>query len=342
MLQVASSLRRLELGGPNNKDLADAPGCISTVVAVGEVNNLDVRAPTSSYGDFMLDHGLMAPGTDIFSTWLNDGYHTLSGTSMATPMVSGTVALLLSKNPNLTPLAIRKLLFDSADCVLSPCPNIQVGHGRVNAMTAITALDASLYGNVFDAVSHSAIAGALVEIRNQYRSYSGTTSSTGAYQINVLGDTYTVTSSRCNYDAVSTTVTVFFSTFEEFQLILSGTGALSGYVTDTEGRYLQGATVASCGLSTTTNALGYYSLSVYGGHLVSVAASKSGYNPGTGWVNVTVGGSATKDLVLTCIRICNTVAPPIETFEVLLSSEAVRSVKRVEDARFHERELGRA
>src|SRR5437773_2714407 len=76
-------------GGPNNKDLADAPGCISTVVAVGEVNNLDVRAPTSSYGDFMLDHGLMAPGTDIFSTLLNDGYHTLSGTSMATPMVSG-------------------------------------------------------------------------------------------------------------------------------------------------------------------------------------------------------------------------------------------------------------
>ena len=46
---------------------------------------------------------------------------------MATPMVSGTVALLLSKNPNLTPLAIRKLLFDSADCVLSEKHNSVAG-----------------------------------------------------------------------------------------------------------------------------------------------------------------------------------------------------------------------
>jgi subtilisin len=108
-----------------------APGCVSSVIAVGAVDSADNLASFSSVGAAMTDHGIVAPGVGLYSTWLNGGYQTLSGTSMAASIVSGAVALLLSKNPSLTPNQIRSTLFSTADCVLSPCPNTLVGHGRV-------------------------------------------------------------------------------------------------------------------------------------------------------------------------------------------------------------------
>lgn len=113
-----------------------APGCVSSVIAVGAVDSLDNLASFSSIGAAMVDHGIAAPGVNIYSTWLSGGYQTLSGTSMATPMVSGAVALIMSENPSLTPNQIRSVLFSTADCVLSPCPNTHVGHGRVDLIGA--------------------------------------------------------------------------------------------------------------------------------------------------------------------------------------------------------------
>src|SRR5437899_11884234 len=89
----------------------------------------------------MKDHGIVAPGVNIYSTWLSSSYKTLSGTSMATPVVSGTVALLLSRNSTLTPEAVKRTLFANATCTISPCPNNSVGYGRLDALKAITGTD---------------------------------------------------------------------------------------------------------------------------------------------------------------------------------------------------------
>ncbi|HZD12411.1 MAG TPA: S8 family serine peptidase, partial [Candidatus Binatus sp.] len=83
------------------------------------------------------DHGIVAPGVNIYSTWLASSYRTLSGTSMATPVVSGTVALILSRNPALGPSDVKNRLFSTADCNISPCPNNNVGAGRINALKAV-------------------------------------------------------------------------------------------------------------------------------------------------------------------------------------------------------------
>ena len=57
----------------------------------------DTFASFSNYGD-VVDLG--APGVNIYSTWKNGGYNTISGTSMATPHVAGAVALYLKSHPD--------------------------------------------------------------------------------------------------------------------------------------------------------------------------------------------------------------------------------------------------
>ncbi|KAF3888586.1 MULTISPECIES: S8 family peptidase [Nostocales] len=55
-----------------------------------------------------------APGVDIYSTVPNNGYASYSGTSMATPHVTGVVALMLSANKNLTDAQVRQILSETS------------------------------------------------------------------------------------------------------------------------------------------------------------------------------------------------------------------------------------
>ncbi|MCK5043889.1 S8 family serine peptidase, partial [Candidatus Pacearchaeota archaeon] len=56
---------------------------------------------------------LLAPGSEITSTWNDGGFKTIDGTSMATPHVAGAVALMLQKNSTLTPDEIKQILRDT-------------------------------------------------------------------------------------------------------------------------------------------------------------------------------------------------------------------------------------
>jgi subtilisin family serine protease len=53
---------------------------------------------------------IAAPGVCIKSTWLNSGYATISGTSMASPFVAGAAALVYEKWPAFTPASVRMTL----------------------------------------------------------------------------------------------------------------------------------------------------------------------------------------------------------------------------------------
>lgn len=112
------------------------PGCISGVITVGAVDSNDKVQRWSGKG---LSLDIVAPGVSILSTWLNGGYATASGTSMATPMVSGVIALMKQKNQSLSVDDIYNKLITTAKDLGKVGFDTSSGYGRVNALAAVNA-----------------------------------------------------------------------------------------------------------------------------------------------------------------------------------------------------------
>jgi thermitase len=112
---------------PSNYDLPN-------VVSVAALDRNDQLASFSNYG-FKTVH-VAAPGKDILSTWLNDGYREASGTSMATPEVSGVAALIIANEPGISMSKLRQRLLRSVDNIESLKGKVASG-GRINAAKAL-------------------------------------------------------------------------------------------------------------------------------------------------------------------------------------------------------------
>jgi len=107
---------------------------VPNVLAVASTDHNDAKASSSNYGLTSVDLG--APGVSILSTVPGNGYGYKSGTSMATPHVSGAAALLKGYNPNLTALDLKSLIMDNVDPVAS-MSGITVTGGRLNINNAL-------------------------------------------------------------------------------------------------------------------------------------------------------------------------------------------------------------
>ena len=112
------------------------PAAIPDVIAVTATDMGDNFAFFSNYGDWV---DIAAPGVDILSTvpW---GYDYFSGTSMATPHVSGLLALLKSQFPGYTNVQLENLLFSTAVDLGAPGFDDHFGWGRIDASIAIQGL----------------------------------------------------------------------------------------------------------------------------------------------------------------------------------------------------------
>lgn len=88
--------------GSNNDTTPTYPASynLSNIIAVAATDHNDIKAYFSNYGMTSVD--LAAPGVSILSTTPNNTYSFFDGTSMATPHVTGAVALLMSNDPSLT------------------------------------------------------------------------------------------------------------------------------------------------------------------------------------------------------------------------------------------------
>lgn len=99
------------------------------VVAVASITSSGTLSSFSSYGATTVD--IAAPGSAITSTYPVNSYASLSGTSMATPHVSGAIALCASANPSLTAPQLRAALMSSAQPTTSLVGKV-VNSGRLD------------------------------------------------------------------------------------------------------------------------------------------------------------------------------------------------------------------
>ena len=135
--------------------ICDFPSSVSKTLCVGSVDRRDVKSYFSNFGTNL---GVVAPGglgalifceddEDIWSTvWpksaydcAENGYDSLSGTSMATPHVAAVAALIASRyGTTATPAFIYDRLKKTADDLGPPGTDPVYGYGRINAYRALT------------------------------------------------------------------------------------------------------------------------------------------------------------------------------------------------------------
>ncbi|MCL1046605.1 MULTISPECIES: S8 family serine peptidase [Shewanella] len=108
------------------------------VLSIASTDRNDAMSDFSQWGLTSVDMG--APGTSILSTFPNDSYGTISGTSMATPHVAGAAALVWSVAPDIGAVEMKQLLMDSGE-VNAGLTGLTVAGTRLNVANALDAAD---------------------------------------------------------------------------------------------------------------------------------------------------------------------------------------------------------
>ncbi|NPB04262.1 MAG: S8 family serine peptidase [Thermotogae bacterium] len=147
---------------------ANTPGNYPLVIGVGATDNYDNVADFSSRGPApnispwndptywprsdwnLIKPNISAPGVDITSSVGSSGYTTYSGTSMATPHVTGVIALMFERNPSLDFSTVYNILVDSSDHYgdCASYPNNDCGWGRLNAYRTVLGTPPAPYPHV--------------------------------------------------------------------------------------------------------------------------------------------------------------------------------------------------
>ncbi len=119
---------------------SDTKGVLDVFYHPDFVAYFSSRGPVSP---FYIKPDLVAPGAFINTTDINGNYKISSGTSFAAPHVAGTAALILQKNPQLSPQELKSILMTTSEIVYDQFDDrfpIEVsGNGRINALKAINA-----------------------------------------------------------------------------------------------------------------------------------------------------------------------------------------------------------
>jgi len=123
--------------GNNGNSGVSLPGCVSYAITVGAVGSDDAIASFSGRGDAV---DIVAPGVLLYSAHVGMNYALLSGTSQATPIVAGVIALMKEAYPNASVEEVEAALFSTAVPVGASGKDTTYGWGRVDAYQALYAI----------------------------------------------------------------------------------------------------------------------------------------------------------------------------------------------------------
>lgn len=135
---LAKNVVVIAAAGNSASDWTNYPAGYEGVISVGSVNKYKKLSSYSSYGPSI---DIVAPGEDVYSTIYEpeklSSFRKMSGTSMASPVAAGVAALLLSKNPNLTPAQVEYILEHTAEDLGDKEFDVKFGHGLVDPVKAL-------------------------------------------------------------------------------------------------------------------------------------------------------------------------------------------------------------
>ena len=119
-----------------NSGVNDGSPATSAMIPVSATDGSDLMASWSSYGSYV---AVAAPGVGIWTTSNDGSYRSASGTSFASPITAGVVALMMAAKPTLSSGQVESLLYSTALDLGTAGRDIYFGYGRVDAAAAVRA-----------------------------------------------------------------------------------------------------------------------------------------------------------------------------------------------------------
>jgi subtilisin family serine protease len=291
--------------------LTESAADYDSVIAVAALTCTGAMASYSKYGASTVVIG--APGSAIYSTLPYNKYGSYSGTSMATPHVTGAAALYASTRSGASARAIKAAILATAAPTASLNGKTVTG-GRLN----LGALLSGIVGQITNSATNAPVAGATVQVVGTNR--SATTNASGFYAIDAIAPgNYSLNVSANGFDSQSTGATVVNGAPTTMNFALNqGSAIVSGTVTDSvTGSPLANVAITLTGLTpgtTSTDANGFYSFSNLLAGSYTVAAALDGYTGQSTPASVGSGAAVTQDFALVAIApVDNTQSPPDNT-----------------------------
>lgn len=122
-----------------NSGANDGSPQTSAMIPVSATDGSDLMASWSSYGSYV---AVAAPGVGIWTTSSDGSYRSASGTSFASPITAGVVALMMAAKPTLSSGQVESLLYSTSLDLGAAGRDIYFGYGRVDAAAAVRAATA--------------------------------------------------------------------------------------------------------------------------------------------------------------------------------------------------------
>jgi subtilisin family serine protease len=273
-----------------------SPASAKKAITVGAVDRYNRVAYFSSRGpvgfgtNSYIKPDVVAPGVSVTSLWKDGGYVSFSGTSMATPHVSGIVALMLEANPQLKPADVKEVLEKTALDIGDAGKDTESGAGVVDAYKAVMAsLNESVEVNQppvvdFEVIPVNPVAGQQVFFKSKSYDPDGKiiwikwdfgdgSSWVGPFVTHTYeeaGD-YTVTvTARDNDGLLNTTSRIVHVYSQEAEMMI-----IEGYVRNSVGSPVVSeitATTDSASYAVRTDSNGYFKLEIDGRAEIAVKA----------------------------------------------------------------------